>query len=185
MAELAAAELPEAEAKADGACMEVAEGRVPRRRGQRGRFVLPGAPRRHRRRGGGAVRARPVRDVPPLLRDQAAGASTSTTSPPASAAGSRKCIVNVKGNGAYRHLRFEGGGHRVQRVPETEAQGRIHTSRRHGRGAARTAGREDRDQPQGRRRIRLPRRRPRRAERQQGRDRLAASSTSPAACSSR
>ena len=37
-------------------------------------------------------------------------------------------IVNVKGNGAYRHLRFEGGGHRVQRVPETEAQGRIHTS---------------------------------------------------------
>jgi peptide chain release factor 1 len=42
--------------------------------------------------------------------------------------GFKEAIVNVRGNGAYRHLRFEGGGHRVQRVPETEAQGRIHTS---------------------------------------------------------
>jgi peptide chain release factor 1 len=42
--------------------------------------------------------------------------------------GFKECIVNVRGGGAYRHLRFEGGGHRVQRVPETEAQGRIHTS---------------------------------------------------------
>ena len=42
--------------------------------------------------------------------------------------GFKEVIVNIKGNGAYRHLRFEGGGHRVQRVPETEAQGRIHTS---------------------------------------------------------
>ncbi len=42
--------------------------------------------------------------------------------------GFKEVIVNVKGTGAYRHLRFEGGGHRVQRVPETESQGRIHTS---------------------------------------------------------
>ena len=42
--------------------------------------------------------------------------------------GFKECIVSVRGGGAYRHLRFEGGGHRVQRVPETEAQGRIHTS---------------------------------------------------------
>jgi peptide chain release factor 1 len=42
--------------------------------------------------------------------------------------GLKEVIVNVRGNGAYRHLRFEGGGHRVQRVPETETQGRIHTS---------------------------------------------------------
>jgi peptide chain release factor 1 len=42
--------------------------------------------------------------------------------------GFKEVIVNIKGNAAYRHLRFEGGGHRVQRVPETEAQGRIHTS---------------------------------------------------------
>lgn len=42
--------------------------------------------------------------------------------------GFKEVIVNIRGNGAYRQLRFEGGGHRVQRVPETEAQGRIHTS---------------------------------------------------------
>ncbi len=34
----------------------------------------------------------------------------------------------IKGNGAYSRLKFESGVHRVQRVPETEAQGRIHTS---------------------------------------------------------
>jgi peptide chain release factor 1 len=42
--------------------------------------------------------------------------------------GFKECIVNLKGDGAYRHLQYEAGGHRVQRVPETEAQGRIHTS---------------------------------------------------------
>lgn len=42
--------------------------------------------------------------------------------------GFKEVIINIRGNGAYRRLRFEGGGHRVQRVPETEAQGRIHTS---------------------------------------------------------
>ncbi|MCB2209664.1 peptide chain release factor 1 [bacterium] len=34
----------------------------------------------------------------------------------------------IKGNGAYSHLKYESGVHRVQRVPETESQGRIHTS---------------------------------------------------------
>ncbi len=34
----------------------------------------------------------------------------------------------MRGNGAYSRLKYEGGGHRVQRVPETEAKGRIHTS---------------------------------------------------------
>ncbi len=35
---------------------------------------------------------------------------------------------SVKGNGAYSVFKYEGGTHRVQRVPETESQGRIHTS---------------------------------------------------------
>ncbi len=47
---------------------------------------------------------------------------------PSDRGGFKEVIANIRGNGAYRHLRFEGGGHRVQRVPETEAQGRIHTS---------------------------------------------------------
>jgi peptide chain release factor 1 len=42
--------------------------------------------------------------------------------------GFREVSFSVTGEGAFRHLQFESGGHRVQRVPQTEAQGRIHTS---------------------------------------------------------
>jgi peptide chain release factor 1 len=42
--------------------------------------------------------------------------------------GYKEIISRVAGNGAYARLKFESGAHRVQRVPETEAQGRIHTS---------------------------------------------------------
>ncbi|HXX85623.1 MAG TPA: peptide chain release factor 1 [Casimicrobiaceae bacterium] len=42
--------------------------------------------------------------------------------------GYKEVIARVAGDGAYAKLKFESGGHRVQRVPETEAQGRIHTS---------------------------------------------------------
>ena len=42
--------------------------------------------------------------------------------------GFREVIVRIVGTGAYSKLKFESGAHRVQRVPETEAQGRIHTS---------------------------------------------------------
>ena len=42
--------------------------------------------------------------------------------------GYKEVIMRIVGNGAYSKLKFESGGHRVQRVPETEAQGRIHTS---------------------------------------------------------
>jgi peptide chain release factor 1 len=39
-----------------------------------------------------------------------------------------KIVFEVQGHGAYSQLKYEGGVHRVQRVPKTEAQGRIHTS---------------------------------------------------------
>lgn len=42
--------------------------------------------------------------------------------------GYKEIIANVSGDGAYGIMKFESGGHRVQRVPETESQGRIHTS---------------------------------------------------------
>ncbi len=42
--------------------------------------------------------------------------------------GFREIIFEVRGKGAYSHLRYESGVHRVQRVPTTERQGRIHTS---------------------------------------------------------
>ena len=42
--------------------------------------------------------------------------------------GYKEIITRVEGRDVYAHLKFESGAHRVQRVPETESQGRIHTS---------------------------------------------------------
>ena len=42
--------------------------------------------------------------------------------------GFREVIFNIKGKGVWSELGYEAGGHRVQRVPETESQGRVHTS---------------------------------------------------------
>ncbi len=47
---------------------------------------------------------------------------------PSEMGGFREVIFGVKGAGVWAELGYEGGGHRVQRVPETESQGRIHTS---------------------------------------------------------
>ena len=42
--------------------------------------------------------------------------------------GVKEVVLSLQGKGAYSHMKFESGVHRVQRVPETESQGRIHTS---------------------------------------------------------
>ncbi|RQR28553.1 MULTISPECIES: peptide chain release factor 1 [unclassified Burkholderia] len=47
---------------------------------------------------------------------------------PSDLGGYKEVIVRIAGQGAYSRLKFESGGHRVQRVPATETQGRIHTS---------------------------------------------------------
>jgi peptide chain release factor 1 len=47
---------------------------------------------------------------------------------PGEMGGYKEIIAKIVGQGAYSRLKFESGGHRVQRVPETETQGRIHTS---------------------------------------------------------
>lgn len=47
---------------------------------------------------------------------------------PSEAGGFKEVIFMVRGDEAYKHLKFEAGVHRVQRVPVTESQGRIHTS---------------------------------------------------------
>lgn len=47
---------------------------------------------------------------------------------PSELGGYKEVIVRIAGYGAYSKLKFESGGHRVQRVPATETQGRIHTS---------------------------------------------------------
>ncbi len=47
---------------------------------------------------------------------------------PGDAGGFKEVVFGIRGENAYRYLRYESGGHRVQRVPATETQGRIHTS---------------------------------------------------------
>lgn len=47
---------------------------------------------------------------------------------PTEAGGFKEIVFSVEGSGAYKRLRYESGTHRVQRVPVTEASGRIHTS---------------------------------------------------------
>jgi peptide chain release factor 1 len=47
---------------------------------------------------------------------------------PTELGGFREVVANVKGASVWARLGYEGGGHRVQRVPQTESQGRIHTS---------------------------------------------------------
>lgn len=47
---------------------------------------------------------------------------------PTELGGIKEVVFSVSGDGSYHELQFESGGHRVQRVPETETQGRIHTS---------------------------------------------------------
>ena len=42
--------------------------------------------------------------------------------------GVKEAVMMIKGKGAYSRLKYESGVHRVQRVPETESSGRIHTS---------------------------------------------------------
>ena len=50
------------------------------------------------------------------------------SSTPSDLDGYKEIIMRIEGAGAYSRLKFESGAHRVQRVPETESQGRIHTS---------------------------------------------------------
>ena len=50
------------------------------------------------------------------------------TSSPNEVGGFKEIIVGIEGNEVYKRLKFESGVHRVQRVPQTESQGRVHTS---------------------------------------------------------
>lgn len=50
------------------------------------------------------------------------------SSSPTDIGGYKEVVIMIRGKGAYSRLKFESGTHRVQRVPETEASGRIHTS---------------------------------------------------------
>ena len=126
MAELAAAELPDAEAKATGQLESLKEEFVAAEDNAVDSFFLE-----IRAGTGGEEAALFARDLFEMYRRYAEPHRWKfdvNDFSPSERGGFKEVIVNIKGPGAYRHLRFEGGGHRVQRVPETEAQGRIHTS---------------------------------------------------------
>ena len=57
-----------------------------------------------------------------------AGRSNVLSASESATGGYKEIIANITGKGVFARLKFESGVHRVQRVPATEAQGRIHTS---------------------------------------------------------
>ena len=126
MAELAAAELPEAEAAAADLLAGLTDAFLAAEDNAVDSFFLE-----LRAGTGGEEAALFVRDLFEMYRRYAevnGWRFDVNDFSPSDRGGFKEVIVNVKGDGAYRHLRFEGGGHRVQRVPETETQGRVHTS---------------------------------------------------------
>ena len=126
MAELAAAELPEAEAKASALLESLKDEFAAAEDKAVDSFFLE-----IRAGTGGEEAALFARDLFEMYRRYAEVRRWNfivSDFSPSERGGFKEMIVQIKGNSAYRHLRFEGGGHRVQRVPETEAQGRIHTS---------------------------------------------------------
>ena len=131
---------------ADPEMRELAEAEIARAQG-RARNALERAARHdHRRRGRQPQRAASWKSAPaPAARRRpcspatstkctsttprtTAGRSKSSTCRPTELGGFKEIILGLEGEGVYRKLQFESGGHRVQRVPETEAKGRIHTS---------------------------------------------------------
>ena len=76
----------------------------------------------------GPVRRRPLPDVYALCRVAQAGRSRPSTQARRTWAAFKEIIFGVTGTDVYKRLKYESGVHRVQRVPATEAQGRIHTS---------------------------------------------------------
>ena len=53
---------------------------------------------------------------------------TTLDSSPTELGGFKEVTISIEGEGCYRDLQYESGGHRVQRVPDTETKGRVHTS---------------------------------------------------------
>jgi len=80
---------------------------------------------------GGDEAALFARDLYEMYRYHAAAKGWKTeiiSHSPTELGGFKTIVMAIEGDGVYREMQYESGGHRVQRVPETEQQGRIHTS---------------------------------------------------------
>ena len=89
---------------------------------------LPRNSRGHRRRRVRAVRRAICSACTRATPSATSGRSSSSPRVAGDMGGYKEVIARIVGQGAYSKLKFESGGHRVQRVPATETQGRIHTS---------------------------------------------------------
>jgi peptide chain release factor 1 len=123
---LAAAELPELESRRDQEWDELAEFCGDDDDGDRSRCIME-----LRAGTGGEEAALFVRDLFEMYRRYGAERGWEfepLDASPTELGGFKELILGVSGDGVYRRLRLESGGHRVQRVPDTETKGRIHTS---------------------------------------------------------
>ena len=126
MRELAEAELPEAEERIEGLERDIQILLLPRDAADEKNAILE-----IRAGTGGDEAALFAGDLFRMYERYAAGRGWRFETISASegdAGGYKEIIASVSGKGVFAHLKFESGVHRVQRVPETEAQGRIHTS---------------------------------------------------------
>ena len=123
---LAAAELPELESRRDAEWDQLAELCGGDDDTDRSRCIME-----LRAGTGGEEAALFVRDLYDMYRRHGAEQGWDfelLDASPTELGGFKELILGVSGDGVYRRLRHESGGHRVQRVPDTETKGRIHTS---------------------------------------------------------
>ncbi len=126
MAELAEAELPELKAEREKLWNELLDMTVGGEDAQRSRCIME-----IRAGTGGDEAALFARDLYEMYRRyaEAKGWKVEVMDlSPTELGGFKEIVLGIEGEGAFQQFQYESGGHRVQRVPETEAKGRIHTS---------------------------------------------------------
>jgi peptide chain release factor 1 len=126
MRELAEAELPQLREEREALWSELLEFTVGGEDANRTRVIME-----IRAGTGGDEAALFARDLYDMYQHHAATKGWKTeilSHNPTELGGFKEIVIGIEGEGSYRELQYESGGHRVQRVPETETQGRIHTS---------------------------------------------------------
>ncbi|MEX0641651.1 MAG: peptide chain release factor 1 [Pirellulales bacterium] len=126
MRELAEAEMPALRGERERAWNELLEMTIGGEDANRSRVILE-----IRAGTGGDEAALFARDLYEMYKHYAFAKGWKTeimSHSPTELGGFKEIVLAVEGEGTYRELQYESGGHRVQRVPETEQQGRIHTS---------------------------------------------------------
>ncbi len=126
LAELAEAEVPDLKEEREGYWTELLDMTIGGEDANRARCIIE-----IRAGTGGNEAALFARDLYQMYRHYAEALRWKVeilNSNPTELGGFKEMIIEVRGEGVFRQLQFESGVHRVQRVPETEAKGRIHTS---------------------------------------------------------